>query len=123
MLWQTKADLMPAEERNHMHATDANKEKNKGIEAISPACSYPLETLMALQKILENGLPDAPSPLPRPAALSNGAEKSFQSTFRPQSDKNSARVGCDWKAKLRHWLMKLGKPEEAGKGNSAQQTG
>jgi hypothetical protein len=102
-----------------MHAPDPNQEKKKGIEPVSPACSYSLESLMALQKLLENGFPDAPTPLPRPAAV----EKSFQPVFRPQSDRNPVRPETDWKARLHYWLMKLRKAKEADKGNSAQQSG
>ena len=106
-----------------MHATDINKEKNRETELASPACSYPLETLMALQKILENGLPDAPAPLPQPAARSNPAEKPFQPSFRLQSETTAMRAGRNWKTKLRHWLIQLRKAKEADKGHSAQQTG
>lgn len=106
-----------------MHATDLNQEKKKGIAAPSPVPSYSLESLMALQKILENGLPDAPTPLPRPVTPSNGTEKSFQASFRPQPDRSNVRAGLAWKARLRCWLLKLRKAKEADKGHSAQQTG
>jgi hypothetical protein len=115
--------LNASEEREQMHASELNKEKNRTTEVGPPACSYPLETLMALQKILENGVPDAPDPLPRPAAQTKDAEKSFQPVFRPQSERNSVYAGCDWKTKLRQWWMKLGKAKEADKGHSAQQNG
>jgi|SwirhisoilCB2_FD_contig_101_1499707_length_687_multi_6_in_0_out_0_1 hypothetical protein len=106
-----------------MHAPDLNKEKNRTTEVTRPACSYSVETLMALQKILENGLPDAPAPLPRPATRSNSAEKPFQPVFRPQSEAITLRAERDWKTKIHYWLMKLRKAKQADKGHSAQQTG
>ena len=106
-----------------MHAPDFNKEKKNAVEPVSPASSYSLESLIALQKVLENGLPDVPGPLPRPTAKNSSAEKPFQPVFRPQSDRTNVRGGNDWKARLNYWLMKLRKAKEADKGHSAQQTG
>jgi hypothetical protein len=122
-LSRPEAGLNASEEREQMHATEINKEKNRTTEVARPACSYPLETLMALQKILENGVPDAPDPRLRPAAQTNDAEKTLQPVFRPQSERNSMQAATNWKAKLRQWWMKLGKAKEADKGHSAQQTG
>lgn len=105
-----------------MHATEPNNEKNKIANQRSPACSYPLESLMALQKVLENGFPED-EPSPRPSQRSTAANSAATATSpRAQASTQMARVTRDWRASLRLLLMKLTKSRAAGKGN-AQHTG
>jgi hypothetical protein len=114
---------MPSEERNQMHATNPGTEQNKSTEQSSPACVYSLETLMALQKLLENGIPQPGERLLRSPQRATPVENNPQSTFRPQSVQTVIESTARWKEYLRHIFMKLRKSKETNKGHSAQQNG
>jgi hypothetical protein len=112
---------MPPEERNQMHATEPSTEKNKSTEQSSPACVYSLETLMALQKLLENGFPQPGERLPCSPQRTSPVENNPQNTFRPQSAQIEPKTS--WKEYLRRMFMKLRNSKEEDKGHSAQQNG
>jgi len=114
---------MPAEDRDQMHATDPNTGKNKLPEETSPACVYSLETLMALQKMLENGIPSPGERLPRPSQRSAPPESNAQSGLRPLSVQPIRESHITLKEYLRRIVMKLKGSKEADKGHSAQQNG
>ncbi|HET9183516.1 MAG TPA: hypothetical protein VFP59_15380 [Candidatus Angelobacter sp.] len=99
-----------------MHATEPNNDKNKTLNHESHACSYALESLMAIQKALENGFPEC-EPSHGPTQRSTAAN-SPQSTPRGQVSAPVLRVGLDWRKSWRLLLMKLTKSREAGKGNA-----
>lgn len=113
---------MPAEERNQMHATEPNTGKNKPTEETTPACVYSLETLMALQKMLENGIPQAGERLPRSTQRSSPVESSPQNV-RAQFVPTIMEPRTTWREYLRRMFLKLKKSKEADKGHSAQQNG
>jgi hypothetical protein len=114
---------MPPEERNQMHATNPGTEQNKSTEQSTPACVYSLETLMALQKLLENGIPQPGERLLHSPQRTTPVENNPQSTFRPQSFQTVIESTTRWREYLRHIFMKLRRPKEADRGNSAQQNG
>lgn len=114
---------MPAEDRNQMHATDPNTGKNKLTEETRPACVYSLETLMALQKMLENGIPSPGERLPRSTPRSSPAESNAQSGMRPLCVQTIREPRIALKEYLRRMWMKLKGSKEADKGHSAQQNG
>jgi len=114
---------MPAEDRNQMHATDPNTGKNNLPEETSPACVYSLETLMALQKMLENGIPSTGERLPSSTQLSAPAESNTQSGIRPLSVQPIREPHITLKEYLLRIFMKLKGSKEADKGHSAQQNG
>lgn len=99
-----------------MHATEPNNDKNKMTNQESPACSYSLESLMALQKALEHGFPEG-EPARYPSSPSTVANSS-QSTPRVKSSAPVARVAREWQKSLRVFLMKLTKSREADKGHA-----
>jgi hypothetical protein len=98
-----------------MHATEPNNDKNKTANHDNPACSYSLESLMALQKLLENGFPEN-EPLHCVSQTSTAAN-SAQTAPRSQASAPLARVGREWRNSLRLLLMKL-TSREADKGNA-----
>lgn len=114
---------MPAEERNQMHATEPNIGKNKLTEEPTPACVYSLDTLMALQKMLENGIPQPGERLPRPTQRPTASRSKSQHSGRPLFVQPMKKPQITWREYLRRVFMKLTRTEEADKGNSAQQNG
>lgn len=114
---------MPTEDRNQMHANDPNTGKNKLTEETTPACVYSLETLMALQKMLENGIPSPGERLPRSTQRSAPVENNAQNGIRPLSVQPIREARITLKEYLRSIFMKLKGSKEADKGHSAQQNG
>lgn len=114
---------MPAEDRNQMHATDQNTGKNKPTEETRPACVYSLETLMALQKMLENGIPSSGERLPCPTQRNAPAGSNAQSVIRPLPAQPIKEPRISLKEYLCRIIMKLKGSKGADKGHSAQQNG
>jgi len=114
---------MPEEERNLMHATEPNNEKNTVTQPSSPACVYSVETLMALQKMLENGIPQPGERLPRQSPRPPALESNPQHTGRLLFVQPVTEPRTTWKEYVRRVFMKLRRTEEEDKGHSAQQNG
>jgi hypothetical protein len=106
-----------------MHATEPNTGKTILTEETNPACVYSLETLMALQKMLENGIPQPGERLPRSAQRPTAAETKSPNSGRPLFVQPLKEPQITWREYLRRVFMKLRGTEEADKGNSAQQNG
>lgn len=114
---------MPEEERNQMHAIDPNTGKNKPTEETTPACVYSLDTLMALQKLLENGIPQPGERMPHSPQRRTALESKSQNSRRPVFVQPMKEPQTTWREYLRRVFMKLRGMEEAYRGNSAQQNG
>jgi len=99
-----------------MHATEPDNDQNKTANQDRTACSYSLESLMALQKLLENGFPEGES-APCPPQLSPMANCARTSP-RWHASEPVARVTREWRKSLRLLLMKFTRSREAGKGNA-----
>lgn len=99
-----------------MHAPEPKIDQNKTANQDKPACGYSLESLMALQKILENGFPEG-DPSPCPSQLSTAANTS-QTNPRVQAPVPLTRVAREWRKSLRLLLLKLTRFREADKGNA-----
>lgn len=99
-----------------MHAPEPKIDQNKTANQDRPACSYSLESLMALQKVLENGFPEG-DPSPCPSQLSTAANTA-QTAPRVQTELPLARVAREWRTSFRLLLMKLTRSREADKGNA-----
>lgn len=99
-----------------MHAPEPKIDQNKTAHQDRPACSYSLESLMALQKILENGFPEG-EPSSCPPQLSTAAN-SVQASPRVRSAAPLERVVRDWRNSLRLLFMKFARFREADKGNA-----
>jgi hypothetical protein len=113
---------MPPEEHNQMHAAEPNTGKNNLIEQTTPACVYSVETLMALQKMLENGIPQPGERLPRSTQRSASIESNPQN-LRAQLVATITERKTSWKDYLRGMFLQLRRSKEADKGHSAQQNG
>jgi hypothetical protein len=78
---------------------------------------------MALQKMLENGIPLPGERLPRSSQRSTPVEGNAQSGIRPLSVQPIGEPRVTLKEYLRSIFMKLKRSKEADKGHSAQQNG
>lgn len=99
-----------------MHAPEPKIDQHRTASQDRPACSYSLESLMALQKILENGFPEG-EPLPCPSQFSTAAS-SAQTSPRVPVAAPLGRVARDWRQSLRLLFMKFAWFREADKGNA-----
>jgi hypothetical protein len=115
---------MPPEEQEAMPTPELHAADKNTTVASTGACSYPLETLMALQKMLEYGIPEhASNPTPRsaPPSIVNTPE-TRQSSVDLYGKISSAIE--NWVDSIHAFLTRRKKPNSRhGKGNSAQQTG
>jgi hypothetical protein len=116
---------MPPEEQEAMPRPELHAADEHTATTNHGPCSYSVETLMALQKLLEGGIPEHTRDLASPSALQSPTSTrearqsqiySFCASF------SNAMEG--WKKSIKA-LFTQGKKSKSssGKGNSAQQTG
>lgn len=115
---------MRPEDDKEMHTSESQPVDNNTASA--GASTYPLETLMALQKLLEDGIPDqvphATQQSHPPLPASATARQPRPATLDQSHGKFTDKVR-DWAGRLRSLLMRDKKSATSGKGNSAQQRG
>jgi len=110
-------DAMP---RPELHAAD-----NHTTAANNSACSYPLETLMALQKLLEGGIPEhRANPAPPAAAQSTAVRREARHSYAEDLSLTISAQFQRWTQSIKAIFTRGSKSKSSGdKGNSAQQTG
>lgn len=115
---------MAPEEQDAMHASQQHADQTATPQNQHATCSYPLETLMTLQKWLEDGIPEhAADEKPGSPVLSTAGKQPQPSILSELYEQLISATG-QWGASLRElwWAHKKAK-KAPGKGNSAQQTG
>lgn len=117
---------MPAEEHKEMHASQAHGMDGKMANQNSGAYVYPLETIMALQKALEGGIPEQAThtnhePHP-PLQTSPTARQPRPATAHRFYNRLAARAR-DWGHRLQLLFTRDKRSNKTGRGSSARQTG
>lgn len=115
---------MSPEEQQAMPTPELHAADEKTTAASAGACSYPLETLMALQKMLEGGIPEhATDSKPRTAPQSSVSRRETRRTSVDLYGRISSVID-NWVDSIHALFTRRKKPNsKGGKGNSAQQTG
>lgn len=115
---------MPPEDERDMRTSESRPLDNNTANHHRDGREYPLETLMALQKLLEGGIPEEATEMhqqshqPLPASTRQAEPPRFC-----QSESRFSDTLRDWAAHLRSLFMRDRKSKTAGRGNSAQQRG
>lgn len=117
---------MRPEEDNEMHTPESHPMDNNAANHLGDAHAYSLETLMALQKLLEDGIPEQATrthqqshqPLQPSPAARQPEPVMFRSVYTGLSD-----TLLHWAGRLRSVFMRDKKSRSTGKGNSAQHIG
>ena len=111
---------MPPEEQEAMPRPELHAADDKAAGAVS----YPLETLMALQKMLEGGIPEhATHSTPRPASQTIANSQETHAAPLDLYQRISSAIE-NWIHSIQARFSRRKKRNASGgKGNSAQQTG
>jgi hypothetical protein len=116
---------MRPEEDNEMHTSETRPMDNN-MTSQNGTGSYPLETLMALQKLLEDGIPEQGTHTHQQSHQPSQATSSIRQ-HEPVAVGHAYSTLSDtvrhWANQLRSFFMRDRKSKTTGKGNSAQQRG
>lgn len=116
---------MPSQEQNEKRTSEPYIGEPANIEQNVPANKYSLESIMALQKTLEDGIPDDTGHEPtllaeRPIVV---AEKLPHTPFLHEFFSEIVTDFRDLGQRLRLLVMRARKSKAANKGSSARHTG
>jgi hypothetical protein len=116
---------MRPEEDDEMQASETRPMDNNttGQNGAGP---YPLETLMALQKLLQDGIPEQGTHTHQqshPPSQATSAPRQAEPPTLGHAYSTFSDTVRHWADQLRSFFMRGRKSKTAGKGNSAQQRG
>jgi|SRR6185437_2638207 len=116
---------MPPQEQNEKRTSDPYIGEPQSVEQNVPAGKYSLESIMALQKALEDGIPDntaheATLLAERPIVVS---DKQPQTPFLHEFFSEIVNDFRDLGQRLHLLMLRARKSKAADKGNSARHTG
>lgn len=115
---------MRPEEDKEMHTSESQPVDNNTASA--EGSTYPLETLIALQKLLEDGIPDQVPHTPQqshPPLPASTTARPSQPAGSHHFYKQVVDTVRDWAGEIRSLFARNKKSKTTGKGNSAQQRG
>lgn len=117
---------MRLEDENETHTSESRPTDNNAGNPNAKAREYSLETLMALQKLLEDGIPGEATGTqqrpPHPLPAGGNARQSEPAALVHPRGKLSDTLRY-WALQLRSFFTRDKKSKTAGRGSSAQQRG
>lgn len=116
---------MRPEEDNEMHTSETRPMENNTTSQ-NGAGSYPLETLMALQQLLQDGIPEQGTHTHQEShqpSQATSAPRQSEPVVVGHTYSTFSDTVRHWADQLRSFFMRGRKSKTTGKGNSAQQRG